>query len=107
MISSRNFNNLSKTQVEGRAIRYCSHVDIDETLHKPLRRIVVVDIYKSMPRPKGEVKETCDQVIYDTIIENKKQSGERALKKVAEICTKTKNSRRPPPRQTLDLHLSK
>lgn len=80
------WNQSAKAQVEGRAIRYCSHVDIDESLHKPLKRTVTVNIYKSVPRPKGLVSQTCDQVIYDIIIEKKKklvQAGERALKKVA------------------------
>ena len=80
------WNQSAKTQVEGRAIRYCSHVEIDETIHKPLRRTVIVNVFKSVPRPKGGVQETCDQIIYDTIIENKEKlikSGERALKKVA------------------------
>lgn len=79
------WNQSAKTQVEGRAIRYCSHIDITET-HKPLRRNVTVNIYKSVPRKNGLVQETCDQVIYDTIIEKKKKlikAGETSLKKVA------------------------
>lgn len=79
------WNISAKAQVEGRAIRYCSHVDIKPE-HKGLKREVVVDIYKSMPRKGGDVQETCDQVIYDEIIQRKKKlirSGEAALKKVA------------------------
>jgi hypothetical protein len=80
------WNQSARSQVEGRAIRFCSHVDIDENLHKPLRRAVVTHVYKSVPRHDGLVPQTCDQIIYDVIIENKKdfvQAGEAALKKVA------------------------
>jgi hypothetical protein len=80
------WNQSAKSQVEGRAIRFCSHVDINEKLHEPLRRAVVTHIYKSVPRPNGLVLQTCDQIIYDVIIENKKEfvkAGEAALKKVA------------------------
>ena len=80
------WNQSAKTQVEGRAIRYCSHVDIDPVRHAPLKRQVMVNIYKLMPRPDGLVKRTCDQTIYEEIIERKKRlisAGERALKKVA------------------------
>ena len=79
------WNISAKAQVEGRAIRYCSHSDI-KAKHSPLKRVVVVHIYKSVPRKDGLVKETCDQVIYDDIIERKKKlikAGESALKKVA------------------------
>jgi hypothetical protein len=80
------WNQSAKTQVEGRAIRYCSHVDIDPQIHAPLKRQVTVDIYKSMPRHNGLVGQTCDQMIYDVILERKKSTiriGENALKKVA------------------------
>jgi hypothetical protein len=80
------WNISAKAQVEGRAIRYCSHVDIKPQTHKPLKRRVVVNIYKSMPIKGGDVTMTCDQMIYDHIIEKKKkviQAGESALKKVA------------------------
>jgi hypothetical protein len=80
------WNQSAKAQVEGRAIRYCSHVDIDPKVHAPLKRAVTVHLYKSMPRPKGILPITCDQRIYDFIIEEKKrmvQAGESALKKVA------------------------
>jgi hypothetical protein len=80
------WNQSAKTQVEGRAIRFCSHVDIDENINKPLKRKVIVNIYKLIPRPKGLVIETCDQIIYDKIIPRKQKlikMGEIALKKVA------------------------
>lgn len=80
------WNQSAKTQVEGRAIRFCSHVDINEKIDKPLKRKVIVDIYKLVPRPKGLVSETCDQVIYDNIIVKKQNliaAAESALRKVA------------------------
>jgi hypothetical protein len=80
-------NQSAKTQIEGRAIRFCSHVDIDEVVNAPLRRNVIVDIYKLLPRSKmGLVIETCDQKIYDEIIPRKFKlikAGETALKKLA------------------------
>ncbi len=79
------WNESAKTQVEGRALRFCSHVDIPRD-HKTLKREVLVHIYKIMPRKYGLVAQTCDQVIYDIIIPKKKklvQAGENALKKVA------------------------
>ena len=80
------WNQSAKAQVEGRAIRYCSHVDIDPNVHAPLKRAVTVHLYKSVPRPGNAAMITCDQHIYDVVIEEKKrmvQAGERALKKVA------------------------
>jgi len=80
------WNQSAKSQVEGRAIRFCSHVDIDEKVDKPLKRKVIVDIYKIIPRSKGLVEETCDQKIYDDIIPKKHKlikAGESLLRKVA------------------------
>jgi hypothetical protein len=80
------WNESAKNQVEGRAIRFCSHVDIDEKLNAPLKRKVIINIYKLMPREKGEVIKTSDQLIYDDIIVKKQiliKAAESALKKVA------------------------
>jgi hypothetical protein len=80
------WNQSAKTQIEGRAIRFCSHVDINENINEPLKRKVIVDIYKLIPSPTGLVKETCDQIIYDDIIPRKQKlikAGEIALRKVA------------------------
>lgn len=80
------WNSSAKHQIEGRAIRYCSHIDIDEQQHKPLKRKVIINIYKSIPIVGGQVLKTCDQEIYDRIIERKKefvQKGEKYLKKIA------------------------
>ena len=76
----------AKVQVEGRAIRFCSHVDINPTVHKPLKRHVAVHLYTIVPREKGKVKFTCDQYIYSKLMPQKQQLvefGERALKKIA------------------------
>jgi hypothetical protein len=79
------WNQSAKTQVEGRAIRFCSHVDIPND-HPTLKKSVVVHIYQSMPRKNGLVTETCDQTIYEKIIPNKYKiisAAESVLKKVA------------------------
>lgn len=80
------WNISSKKQIEGRAIRFCSHVDIDERLNAPLKRKVVIHIYKLVPRKEGINTITSDQQIYDTIMVQKQEriiAGEEALKKVA------------------------
>jgi hypothetical protein len=80
------WNMSAKNQVEGRVIRYCSHADIDEKVHKGLKRRVNINIYKAMPRPDGLVAETADQRIYDIIIPKKYAfvlQGENALKNVS------------------------
>lgn len=80
------WNSSAKDQVEGRAIRFCSHSDIPNT-HKVLKRTVNVHIYKSMPKlKKPQVAITCDQDIYNTIIPRKEvmvKAGEKALQKIA------------------------
>ena len=79
------WNSSAKMQVEGRAVRFCSHIDIPKD-HAFLKRAVNIHIYKLMPRKNGAVEITCDQKIYDTIIPDKQmavESGEKALKKVA------------------------
>ena len=80
------WNISSKKQIEGRAIRYCSHIDIDEKKHKPLKRNVNIHIYKLIPDKNSINKITCDQQIYDIIMTQKQEriiAGENALKKVA------------------------
>ena len=81
------WNQSSKSQIEGRAIRFCSHVDIPKK-HSVLKRSVVIHLYKSVPNIVGRklVEETCDQTIYDRIIPQKYQhvlKAEEALKRVA------------------------
>lgn len=79
------WNSSAMTQVEGRAIRFCSHVDIPIN-HPFLQRKVNVHCYKSVARPGGSVDKTADMEIYDEIIPDKQknvQAAERALKKVA------------------------
>lgn len=100
------WNSSAKLQIEGRAIRFCSHVDIPKD-HDFLKRTVTTHIYKLTPRAGGVIEETADQLIYDKIIPRKEQfvkAGEDALKKVAidyylfrRMYSKTKESRVPPP----------
>lgn len=80
------WNQSARTQVEGRAIRFCSHVDIDEKTHAPLKREVVVHLYESIPSEDGVVKLSCDQHIYQKVIPEKYKQvkiAEDALKRVA------------------------
>jgi len=80
------WNQSAKTQVEGRAIRFCSHVDINEKVNIPLKRNVIINIYKLVPREGGFVNQTCDQTIYDDIIPRKHKlikAAESALRKVS------------------------
>ena len=80
------WNMSAKNQVEGRVIRYCSHADIDEKEHDYLKRTVKIHYYKSIHRPKGIIKMTADERIYDDIIPKKYvlvSKGEKLLKKVA------------------------
>lgn len=80
------WNISARTQIEGRAVRYCSHIDIDPLQKKYLKREVLVHFYKLIPRPTGRVKETSDQIIYDKIMKRKHRlvkQGENALKKIA------------------------
>lgn len=104
------WNSSAKIQVEGRAIRFCSHIDIPKS-HPFLKRHVVVHIYKSVPRPDGLVTETADQKIYDSIIPKKQEiihAAEEALKKVAIDYFLFRNMYRkqalpaPTPKPTLD-----
>ena len=79
------WNISAKDQVEGRAVRFCSHVDI-KAEHDGLERKVIIHVYKMMPRNGGKVMKTCDQIIYDDIIPKKEKmvkAGESALRKVS------------------------
>lgn len=75
------WNTSAKTQIEGRAIRFCSHIDLPSN-----KRTVKVHIYKSIPRNNGKVTETCDDIIYNKVIpqkEDKIRACEEALKEIA------------------------
>jgi hypothetical protein len=79
------WNSSAKRQVEGRAIRFCSHSDIPKN-SKILKRHVDVHLYKSIPHSTSSFDSTCDQRIYDDIIPEKKKKieiAEKALKLVA------------------------
>lgn len=76
----------AKTQVEGRAIRFCSHSEIDEKADAPLRRLVKVHLYKCMADPKDLDETYADNYIYEKLMPLKMAkvaAGERALKRIA------------------------
>lgn len=78
------WNNSAKTQVEGRAVRFCSHTEIP--INSRLKREVAIHLYKSVPRSKSTINMTADQKIYDVIIPQKMDEvsvAEKALKVVA------------------------
>ena len=80
------WNLSAKSQVEGRVVRFCSHVDIDRTKYPDLYRKVVIHTYVSVPREDGLVNVTCDEIIYYRIIPKKAafvRNGEEYLKKIA------------------------
>jgi len=82
------WNQSAKTQLEGRVIRFCSHVDIPID-HPILKRKVIVNIYKlinTKDSNSSSVLETADERIYNTLIPNKFEKVkkiENALKKVS------------------------
>lgn len=80
------WNSSAMSQIEGRAIRFCSHIDIPLD-HAYLKRQVKVHYYKSIPKSQNPIiMQTADQKIYDDIIPKKKElieSAEAALKKVS------------------------
>lgn len=86
------WNQASKIQVEGRAIRFCSHAEIPKT-HLSLSRHVVIHIYKMVPRAKGHVQITSDMNIYDVIIPSKYE----AIKQIEDALK----------RASIDFHLFK
>jgi hypothetical protein len=68
------WNQSSLDQIEGRAIRHCSHVQIAPN-DPVLKRKVVVHLYKLCAPPNSRIRprpreqpQTCDEVIYDRII---------------------------------------
>jgi hypothetical protein len=84
------WNQSTKTQVEGRAIRFCSHYDIPRD-HAFLKRHVTVHMYtltyeKDALELDPELLYSVDELIYDKIIPNKNTrvaSAEAMLRKVA------------------------
>jgi len=81
------WNVSAMNQIEGRAIRFCSHVDISPT-DKNLKRTVVLHYYKSIANPSlvNPISQTCDERIYDVILPKKEiiiNACENALKKIA------------------------
>lgn len=82
------WNFATKMQIEGRAIRFCSHVEIPVD-HPTLRRSVVIHIYKmALSHTEGMIvrSTTVDQDIYDEMIPDKYKNVqiiENALKEVS------------------------
>lgn len=81
------WNTSAKGQVEGRAVRFCSHSDIPED-HPVLDRKVLVHLYRICADIEyaDENNETADEKIYNIVLPKKKlriEAGEAALKKVA------------------------
>jgi hypothetical protein len=79
------WNSSAMAQVEGRAVRLCSHSDIPRD-HPSLRRRVVVHCYRLVPTRASETRVTPDMVIYDHIIPRKRErieKAERLLRRVA------------------------
>lgn len=81
------WNIAGKKQIEGRAIRFCSHYDIDETKHKNLKRIINIHIYKLIPslNSKRLITETVDQKLYDKILPEKYKNVDILLNELKKI----------------------
>jgi hypothetical protein len=88
------WNSSAKDQLEGRAVRFCSHVDIPAN-HPILKREVLVHIYQlvhwnhdniQVVQDEETVMLTADHIIYNSIIPYKRimiSAAELALKKIA------------------------
>ena len=75
------WNYATKMQIEGRAIRFCSHADIPEN-HVFLKRSVVIHVYRTTVKDLV----TVDEAVYDEIIPRKYENVriiENALKEVS------------------------
>jgi len=81
------WNVAGKKQIEGRAIRFCSHYDINEKVHINLKRIINIHIYKLIPSTdkKKFITETVDQKLYDKILPEKYKNVDILLNKIKEI----------------------
>ena len=80
------WNPSARRQVEGRAIRYCSHIDIDPSVHAPLQRKVVIHHYHMFHgTPPDGMGIFVDDIMLG--ISDRKELGiqaaEKALQKVA------------------------
>jgi len=81
------WNIAGKKQIEGRAIRFCSHFDIDEKKHTNLKRVINIYIYKLVPsiNKKKYITETVDEKLYDTILPEKYKKVDVLLNKIKKI----------------------
>jgi len=81
------WNVAGKKQIEGRAIRFCSHYDINEKEHINLKRIINIHIYKLIPNTnkKKLIMETVDQKLYDTIMPKKYENVGVLLNQIQKV----------------------
>lgn len=79
------WNISGKKQIEGRAIRFCSHYDINEKVHKNLKRSINIHIYRLKLNKKATISETVDQKLYDKIIPKKYEEVETLEKELQKI----------------------
>ena len=81
------WNIAGKKQIEGRAIRFCSHYDIDEKVHKNLKRVINIHVYKLVPCVKKNkfITETVDQKLYDKILPEKYENVKILEDKLKEV----------------------
>ena len=81
------WNESGKRQIEGRAIRFCSHYDINEKKDKNLKRKINIHIYKLVPNSDKDrnIDITVDQNLYDKIIPNKYKEIEILLKELQKV----------------------
>jgi hypothetical protein len=80
------WNMSGKKQIEGRAIRFCSHYDINEKVHKNLKRSINIHIYKLKLNKNAKISETVDEKLYNKIIPDKYKEVEileNELKKIS------------------------
>lgn len=80
------WNPSTMEQIQGRAVRFCSHVEVPVD-HPVLRRHVILHRYRlvkgAVPFPQ---EKTSDELLYDSILVDKKRRigrGERALRSIA------------------------
>ena len=106
------WNMSGKKQIEGRAIRFCSHYDINEKVHKNLKIEINIHIYKLKLNKKATISETIDHKLYDKILPKKYEEVEvleNNLKKVAidyHLFKKMYKKNTKSPRKSNDSNLS-
>ena len=77
------WNTSAIDQIEGRAIRYCSHADIPLD-HPALHRRVKINRYVLVARAGGRVRKTVDELIQE-LIEKKDEGSSAAIKLLKKV----------------------